>query len=289
MLVRVRRGIFAIGEEWEAASPEQRIVARGRALTDASAEPPTLSHETAAACHGLALYSPDPRRVHATIPVGRPGAAEGVVRHRGDVADDEIVEMGGLRFTSLTRTVADMARTATFEQAVTVADAALRSLFLSTTNQYDSDGAAQFCAKALTIARRSAHGISRADRVLRFADGRAQLPGESLSRIRLAELGFRAPRLQVAVTAPNGRSAYFVDFALDDVGAIGEFDGRMKYIDDRLLIDRTADEVFEREKEREDWIRGVTGRIVVRWGWPHIASAETLGSRLSAFGLRPAT
>jgi hypothetical protein len=198
-----------------------------------------------------------------------------------------VVTVAGLRCTSLVRTVADIARTAPFEKAVTVADAALRSLFVSTDNLYDTDGAHGFRADALAIARRSAHGVSRAERVLQFADGRAQLPGESVSRIRLAELGFRSPRLQVAVRAPRGRQ-YFVDFLFEDVAAIGEFDGRMKYVDGRLLADRTADEVFEREKQREDWIRGVTGRAVVRWGWPHIADATSLGERLAAFGVRPA-
>ena len=286
LLHRVRPGVFAIGEEWYAASPERRIVARARALTGASVEPPTLSHETAAACHGLPLYSPDPHRLHATVPTARPGAAAGVVRHRGEPTDDEIVTVAGLRCTSLVRTVADMARTAKFERAVTVADAALRRLFLSAHNVYDSESAQTFCADALGIARRSAHGFSRAERVLGFSDGRAQLPGESVSRIRLAELGFRSPRLQVAVEAPGGRQ-YFADFVFDDVAAIGEFDGRMKYVDGRLLVDRTADEVFEREKQREDWIRGVTGRTVVRWGWSHIADAAALGERLAAFGVRP--
>ena len=287
LLIRVRAGVFATGEEWDAASRERRMVAQAHALTEASSEPPTLSHETAAACHGLALYSPDAMRVHAIIRAVRPGAAVGVVRHRGELEDDEVVTVDGLRCTSLTRTVADMARTATFEKAVTMADAALRSLFLSPANIYDAEGASEFCANALATARRSAHGVSRAERVLRFADGRAQLPGESVSRIRLAELGYRPPRLQVAVTAPDGKGEYFADFALDDVGAIGEFDGRMKYVDGRLLVDRSADEVFDREKQREDWIRGVTGRPVVRWGWPHIASATALGARLAAFGLRP--
>ena len=286
LLVRVRPGVFAVAEEWDAASPEGRIVARARALTGASVEPPTLSHETAAACHGLALYSPDAHRVHAIIRDARPGAAGGVIRHRGELAEEEMVTIAGLRCTSLVRTVADVARTATFERAVTVADAALRRLFLSADNVYDSESAQTFCASALEIARRSAHGLSRAERVLRFADGRAQLPGESVSRVRLAELGFRAPRLQVAVPAPRGRR-YFLDFLFEDVLAIGEFDGRMKYVDGRLLVDRTADEVFELEKQREDWIRGVTGRAVVRWGWPHIANAAALGQRLAAFGVRP--
>lgn len=84
-----------------------------------------------------------------------------------------------------------------------------------------------------------------------------------------------------------GSGHYFVDFGLDDVHALGEFDGRTKYVDGRYTVDRTADQIFDQEKQREDWIRGVTGLPLVRWGWSDISSAATLGARLAAFGIRP--
>ncbi|WP_137844360.1 hypothetical protein [Microbacterium sp. 2FI] len=287
MLVPLRRGLFAVGDEWERASPEMRIVARARALAAASEEPPVFSHETAGAVHGAALYRASATRVHAIVSEGRPGAAGGVVRHRGELPDGDVVVVDDIRCTSLERTVADMARTATFESAVTVGDAALRMRCTPEPHEYDHDTAEEFRATALEIARRSAHGVSAAQRVLRFADGRAQLPGESISRIRLAELGFRRPQLQVAVpSARNGRM-YYVDFGLGDVRALGEFDGRIKYEDGRLLVDRTPDEVFDDEKQREDWIRGVTGLPLVRWGWTDIRTAAKLGARLAAFGIHP--
>jgi hypothetical protein len=268
--------------------PEQRVVARARALDLVSASRPVFSAETAAAIHGLGLYRPDRTRVHVISPTARPGAAQGVVRHRGDLPDDQVVEVTGLLLTSLERTVADTARTATFEQAVTIADAALRSEATPGPGSYDLARAAAFLETVLGIARRSAHGRSRSDRVLRFADGRAQLPGESISRIRLSEIGFRAVTLQVAVDAPNG-GTYYVDFGLDDVHALGEFDGAMKYVDGRLRDGRTASEILDREKQREDWIRGRTQRRLARWGWPHVETAKTLGSRLADFGIHPPT
>lgn len=100
------------------------------------------------------------------------------------------------------------------------------------------------------------------------------------------ELGFAAPSLQVPVAAPRGRT-YWIDFGLDDVEAWGEFDGRSKYRDVAAVGGRTAQEVVEDEKRREDWIRGVTNRTLVRWGWGDIANAAALGRRLSAFGVRP--
>lgn len=284
----VRVGVYALTEEWDAASREERVVASARALHQASGVAPVFSHETAAALHGLPLYAPHPTSVHVTLSDARPGRAASVIRHRGPLDEaTEVVTVAGLRCTTLTRTLADMARTATAEQSVTMLDAAFRRLFLISADRYDEDAADAFADELLTIVRGRAHGRTRAAHAIGFADGRAQLPGESVSRLRLAELGFDAPRLQVIVPAP-GSGRYIIDFGLDDVGAWGEFDGRMKYQDGRLLVGRTADEVFEDEKRREDWIRGTTGRPVLRWGWPHISSATDLGRRLAAFGVRPA-
>jgi hypothetical protein len=288
LLIPLRAGVFANGEDWHASTPEQQIVGRAQALARVSRVPPVFSHETAAAMHDLPLFSPEATVLHATVPLDRPGAAAGVIRHRGELTPEEVVTIDGLSCTSIARTVADMSRTAAFEKAVTVADAALRRLCTSRRGDYDLLAAEQFRGTVREIVRRSSHGQSRSERVMAFSDGRAQRPGESVSRIRLHALGFRSVRLQVGVRAPHGPRDYAVDFALDQAHAFGEFDGRIKYHDGRFTLDRSADEVFDLEKQREDWIRGVTGRKVVRWGWPHITTPEALGTRLAAFGVFPA-
>lgn len=285
-LVRIRPGVYVSGDEWRRARPEKQVIARARALDLASSDRPVFTHETAAALHGLPLYRPDQARVHVTLPPERPGAVVGVVRHRGELPEAEGAEIDGLLCTTLPRTIADVARTATFEKAVTVADAALRRTAGRGAGGYDRDAASAFCEEVRRIARRSAHGVARAERVLRFADGRAQLPGESISRIRLAQLGFSDLELQVPVDAPGGGS-YYVDFGIDGRRVLGEFDGAVKYVDGRMLDGRTTAEAFDREKRREDWIRGRTGAPLVRWGWTDVATAATLGARLAAFGIRP--
>ncbi len=285
VLVRVRPGVYVRGTEWKNAKPESRVVARARALHRVSATRPVFSHETAAALHGLPLYRADRDRVHTIAAAERPGAALGVIRHRGELGTD-VVEIDGMLCTSLARTVADTARTMMFEQAVTIADAALRLQCAPHVGEYDLAHAMAFRESALEIARRSAHGLTRAQRALGFADGRAQLPGETISRIRLHELGFRRIGLQVRVPGPSG-SDYFVDFELEEVRSFGEFDGTIKYVDGRMLDGRTTAEVFDREKQREDWIRGSTQHRYGRWGWPHTTSATTLGKRLAAFGILP--
>lgn len=283
-LVRVRPGVYVDARSWSGATPEARVIARARSLALISAVPPVFSQETAAAIHGLPLFRANPDRVHVIAPDGRPGAASGVIRHRGTIADDDVVEADGLRFTRLARTIADIARTASLEQSVTVADAALRRLCVPRAGEYLRDRAEAFRETVLEITRKSAHGQSRARRALAFADGRAQLPGESISRIRLHELGFRTIDLQVELPGPRG-SAFYVDLEFDE--GFGEFDGTMKYVDGRLTDGRTTAEIFDREKQREDWIRGHTQRTYVRWGWPHISTPRALAERLAAFGIRP--
>ena len=237
---------------------------------------------------GFRCIAPTGDRIHTIAPAGRPGAALGVIRHRGELDSEgtDVIEIDGMSCTDLGRTVADTARTMTFEQAVTIADAALRSECVPRAGEYDLDRATEFRQNARETVRRSAHGITKAERVLEFADGRAQLPGETISRIRLRELGFQRVALQLRVPGPHG-SPYFVDFHLEEVGALAEFDGAIKYVDGKMLDGRTAAEVFDEEKQREDWIRGVTQHRYVRCGWPHIATAILLGKRLAAFGILP--
>jgi hypothetical protein len=283
-LTVVRPGVYVRADAVDGLTPEDRIVVRARALALVSRRPPVFSHITAAALHGPPIYGVQDRSVHAIVPDSRSSACQGLVRHRGPLRDDEVEQLCGLPCTSLVRTIADLARTAGRETATCAADAALRRV--STTTAYDGTAASEFRTAARETARRAAHGVRRAERVLDFADGRAQLPGESVSRIRLSQLGFAAPRLQVHVPGPFGEN-FYVDFGLDDVHAFGEFDGLGKYTDARLRKGLSAEQIVVEEKRREDWIRGTTTRAFARWGWDHIGSPWALGRHLSAFGLTP--
>ncbi|MEV8241344.1 type IV toxin-antitoxin system AbiEi family antitoxin domain-containing protein [Microbacterium testaceum] len=281
-LSRIRAGIYTETAAVADLRAEGWMVLRARALASTSTRPPVFSHQTAAALHGLPLLRPDATRVHVILDERRSGTVTQAVRHRGDLRPDEIEMRFGLCVTSLVRTMSDLARTCDFETAVCTLDAALRSVAVPHPGVYDAEAARQIKARALETSHRSAHGVARAARALGFADGRAQLPGESVSRVRIAEIGLRAPRLQVSVPAPSG-SDYYLDFGFDDVGVWGEFDGRGKYTDQTLRSGRSAVDVLLAEKQREDWIRGVTGRPVIRWGWEHLADAVTLARRFTAF------
>ena len=86
------------------------------------------------------------------------------------------------------------------------------------------------------------------------------------------------------VRAPD-RGTCRVDIGIDEVGVLYECDGEVKYTDPALRQGRTAEEVVLDEKRREDWIRGVTNRRVLRGGSADAASPEALARRLRRFGV----
>ncbi|MDQ1173081.1 hypothetical protein QE430_001388 [Microbacterium testaceum] len=284
-LIAVRRGVFARASELRDLKIEEQVVLRARSYGAVATSRPIFAGRTAAALHRLPLVVDD-GRLHVCSSENRPGSASDVVRHRGDLGADDITEIDGIACTSLVRTVADVARWESRESAVSVADAGLRAMAWTPPGTYDLVKAEMFRESAIDALDVSPRGRSRGRRVLEFADGRAQRPGESISRIRLDELGFASPSLQVAVDGPRGKT-YWLDFGLDQANAWGEFDGKVKYRELADASERSSREIVEAEKRREDWIRGTTGRTVVRWGWEHIGDAAALGRRLAAFGVRP--
>jgi hypothetical protein len=287
-LLPVHRGWFIDAAFWEGLYAEGRSVAWAFAVADAARlGRPVFSHTTAAALWGLPLSRVTVRHAHviATKADGTVKGKQLVSRHRGELPDTDVAVRHGLRCTSLVRTVCDLAGRLPAEAAIALADAALREVaWREETREYDEPAAESWRAEALgMLAQRvGGRGARQARWILAFADGRAQLPGESISRLYLEQLGFARPRLQVRVAGPAGED-WAMDLGLDDVPAWGEFDGEGKYTDPEMLADRTTAEAVMAEKAREDWVRGSTNRPVLRWGWPHIATATALRQRLASF------
>lgn len=284
-LALVRPGVYARAVDLAPLTrAEERVVLRARALALVARSRPIFCGLTAAAILGLPLLRDD-GRLHVLVADARPGAPTDVVRHR-DFDERTAEEVDGLLCTPLARTAADVARSEARDVALSVADAAFRRHAFTPPGTYDVAAATRLREDALAWASRATRNRRTAERILGLADGRAHLPGESVSRLRLLDLGFAPPSLQVPVAAPNG-GTFWLDFGLDDVGAWGEFDGRAKYGELADAAGRSAREVLDREKRREDWIRGTTNRRFARWGWDDIRDAATLGRRLHAFGITP--
>lgn len=286
-LIRLHRGTYVSAKQWNELWWEGQHLLKVLAVHAASAgSGPVFTHASAAVLWGLPLYRMGEMPVQVLVQGRRHSRViAGVVRRDMQVDEDDIVEVDGIRVTSLIRTVMDVARTCPFTTAVGCADAALRRAAV-TGYIVDADAEAQWREGGGRVAAPGLRGVRQARRALEFADGRAQLPGESVSRVHLHTLGFSGYDLQVPVTGSAG-DQYWLDFAFPRARTFGEFDGEGKYTDQSLRDAPSAHEAVLNEKNREDDVRGVTGWRFARWGHQHIRTADDLGRRLAAFGLRP--
>jgi hypothetical protein len=271
-LVRVRRGWYIGSSTWESLSPDQRYAAEvtvaARGLTVG-----VPSHWSAAALLSLPMVGRRGSAVHLTHEAAAGGrSGHGVVRH-GSGVPPEVHEVDGIRVTSVSRTVVDLARIGGLVAGVCAADHALREQLTTLVD----------LARALD-ALGSARGIRSARTAVALATPRAESVGESLSRLRMHQLGVPAPTLQHVVTDARGFVGR-VDFWWEGAGVVGEFDGRHKYgvghgDDPRAAADRLWD-----EKRREDRIRA-TGAKVVRWTWSDAWAGAPMAAMLRAAGVR---
>lgn len=287
-LRRLQRNRYVLDADWRDLWPESRhriqVAAAFGEMRDGGA---VASYESAAVLWDLPLYRHVPTAVHLTIPERRhvPSRA-GLRRHADALPPHDVAERGGIRTTSLDRTVFDLARMLPFEAAVAAADAGLRRVAL-VERSYDEMAAEHWRERMRARAAKAvgARGVRQATEVIRLADGRAESPPESVGRVQLNRLGFERLRLQVPVPGPDGQE-YRVDIEIEDERVFLEIDGMTKYQDAAMRAGRSLDQVLLDEKRREDWIRGTTQRRLIRVEEAHLATVDRLAARLAAFGIR---
>lgn len=288
-LVRVHPGRYVAAESWASTYSEDRHLLRvvAAAGSDRGGDS-VLSHVSAAVVWGLPLFRVEPRRVHVTIASGNGQVARSkptVARHQRSVDRADRAHADGLACTGLARTVADCIRALPREGSIALADAAFRRVAWNDgARRYDDEAAARFRSEVAARLPVGGRGVRVAREILALADGRAQLPGESVSRLYLTDLGFAPPRLQVPIRAPGG-GWYYVDFGLDDIDIWGEFDGRSKYAD-AVAAGQSLETRLRAEKDREDWIRGTTRRRMIHWYMEHVASLSTFRQHLTHLHVR---
>ena len=272
--VRVRHGVYVDRPVWELLEPiEQHLVAM-RALDAVSDRRPVFSHWSAAVLLGLPIRTGgEIARPHVIVPAAGSRGATGVAPHVLPLASPEVIEVRGLRCTGLVRTVIDLAAAAPFEYGVAVADQALRM----------APGIAAPLAAAAGAAG-ARRGAARIARVVDFADGASESPGESISRVTMARIGVPKPVLQQVFRDGRGFVAR-TDFWFPKQRSVGEMDGKGKYLDADLNGGDPAAVVY-REKVREDRVRALDVRVA-RWGWVEARSVPLLAARLAAVGVLP--
>lgn len=272
-LHRVRRGVYCRAGTWAGAAPAAQHLLRVRAAALALGTP-TFSHRSAAAAWGLPVLGAWPADVDVLVHGARGGRSSRGVRRRAAAPGVRVTARAGVVVTDLARTVVDLAATEPFPSGVVATDHALRELGLPPSEAED-----------LLSARGAAPGVRRAREVLAFADRRSESPGESLSRVRLRELGAPPPVLQHELLDRDGFIGR-VDFWWPGQRVVGEFDGRLKYRADEVADGRPAEDRVWAEKLREDRMRA-HGVRVVRWTWDDALRADPLRARLAAAGLVP--
>jgi len=269
---RLRRGAYVGAAHWAGSDEAQRHLLHVRAAVAAARTPVLVSHRSAAVLWGLPVVGLRDQRVHLTFVGASGGVSRGVVsRHVvGTPPEEGLVD--GVRVTSPARTVADLSRTCGLLTGVVAGDAAIRA-GLVTLDELDAEVEAIGSGRGVRVARD----------VVAFVDGCSESPGESLSRIRMRELGLTMPRLQHVVTDRHGFVGR-VDFWWEEFGVIGEFDGRSKYgLDESVTA--AADRLWD-EKVREDRLRAATAATVVRWTWADAWDGVPMYNALRAAGVR---
>lgn len=272
-LQRLRHGAYVdptdVADMFPAEKHRLRIEATARALR----RPAVVSHVSAAILHGLPVWAMDLGRAHFTRNQTAGGFTTRWLRmHAAALSEREIDVVSGLAVTSVVRTVADLARSEPFEQAVVSGDGALNQARATPSELVEA--VAEF---------RGRRGFPAATRAITFMDERSESAGESRSRVIMQRLGLPVPQLQ-RVVRHRRRHLGRVDFCMDQHGVVGEFDGLGKYQRGRRPGESAGD-VVVREKQREDAIRQ-TGAVVVRWVWHELDTPWVIRARFDeAFAL----
>jgi predicted transcriptional regulator of viral defense system len=274
VLHAVRHGVYVTGERWHAADAAERYRLLVRATALAAAHPPVLSHHSAAVLHGLPIIGRWPETVHTSTPDALGGSStRSTTSHRG-APPDAVQTIDGYQVTSLARTLVDMTASSSLLVGVTMLDHALRVESERVERERMLAGSGD--RAGLRALRKTdlyeelervnpRRGRRLAERSIAFADPLSANPGETLSRVRIFQLGFEVPELQVRFPDILGGNA-FVDFFWRRVRKIGEFDGYLKYGAGPVLAGRDPGAVVWQEKQREDALRARV-QSFDRWGW----------------------
>ncbi|MBX3094218.1 MAG: hypothetical protein KF680_06745 [Cryobacterium sp.] len=281
--VAVLRGVYVAAQTWSRMRADERYRMLTLAVAARDGSGHVFSHQSAASLWRLPWVGSWPTVAHVTTERAAGGRSNAsLFRHTLGLAQP-LVAFDGVLATTLARTVIDVARVASFAQAVVVADAALRRTAhpiagVPSTSLSRDDLVFELGATPLV------RGCAKARAVVHFADGAADRPGESLSRVSMRAVGAPTPRLQEKVVGASGK-VYFGDFFWPTTRLVGEFDGEAKYRDPEFLSGRTPEQALRDEKAREDDIRAA-GYGMTRWGWAVARSPARMRAQLVAAGLR---
>lgn len=261
-LVKPRAGMFARAGYWNALTRTGQALHVLRTLQRMH---PTwvFCGPSAAIAHGLPVAHQEMSTVHLAIGCSSRTRTAGIQRHY--LTPCNVVEVRGLRVTPLVRTAFDCARHMDFKHGLAIADATLRRL---------SWDASQLTEAFLAIDGRSTFK-EYAVQAARHASPLSESAGESMARAAMIEQGFALPDLQVDIPRPLEPGRVFrVDFLWHLQGdrmVMGEFDGKAKYEDRRILRGASPIRALADEQHREAQL-SLLGAPMLRMSFADIMS-----------------
>ncbi|PYI69619.1 hypothetical protein CVV68_00450 [Arthrobacter livingstonensis] len=268
IVYRLRRGAYVQAEHWRGLKPWDQDKLRLLAHLVTVRGTPTYSHFSAARLHGLFVWHCGPG-VHLTAASSVSGTSnpKDVMGHREDLAACDVQSLSlrngrSVQVTTMEWTVVACARTGGFAEAVIIGDHALYK------------GARIEVMRGMVDAMPGRRGVRRARGVLRALDGRSESPGETRTRLIIAEMDIPQPELQVKLTA--GGRVYRPDFVWEEQKLIVEFDGDYKY-----FVYRPTAEVILEERKREKRLMEDGWRFV-RLEWRDLSNPEDVKRRIQA-------
>jgi len=190
-------------------SPELKLKAALRRLPAAA----VFSGLTAAWLHGLDVEACEP--IEVTIPKGiGVWARSGLMVRRASHAPHEVVNIRGMRASSILRTLSDVSIRLSVTEAVVVVDMALHAGLTSLAH-----------LNALCVARAGSVGVANLRRVANFAEPATESPMESRLRMVLVLGGLPRPQAQVSIYESDGRIVGRPDLYYPDHRLGIEYDG----------------------------------------------------------------
>jgi hypothetical protein len=259
VLVRLRRGFYTPADIYASADPSAKHVLYARAALASQRGRVALTGVSAVALHRFDIYDTSLDTVHLVrLDNGATRTEAGIVHHgtRRDI-EEEIGSYEGILGSVPARAIWEVACRSSLEGGVVTADSALhRSPELKESLDALHDHFALF------------PGSTKARTAMRLADGRADSPGESVTRVQFYRYGIPMPEPQFRVFGSRGQLIGISDFYWEDFRHLGEFDGKIKY-QNSLLAGESPSDCVIREKRREDAMRAGS-RGMTRFVWTDV-------------------
>jgi hypothetical protein len=193
--------------------------------------------------------------------------ARGIILHSDTLDDDEMCARDGIRLTTPARTGFDLGRRKGLTTAVIRLDALMHATGLKVAD-----------VELLAERHRGVRGLVQLRQVLLMADGGAESPYETKTRLVLVKSGLPRPQTQIEVLNECGAVLARIDIGWEEWKVGVEFDGAQHWTDP---VQRTRDIDRLAELEARGWTIVRVSADLLRHR-PHVVVARTRSALLAA-------